>query len=75
MAEMLEKITPKTYPGVVGICLSGAGPTILVLATDNFDQIASAVQDIFTSQPNGGIKSMYKVLDVVNEGAKTEYFD
>ncbi|KAF9547717.1 hypothetical protein EC957_007882 [Mortierella hygrophila] len=75
MAEMLEKITPKTYPGVVGICLSGAGPTILVLATENFDQIAAAVQDIFTSCPNGGIKSMYKVLDVVDEGAKTEYFD
>ncbi|KAF9152465.1 hypothetical protein BG015_005227 [Linnemannia schmuckeri] len=75
MAEMLEKITPKTYPGVVGICLSGAGPTILVLATENFEQIAAAVQDIFTSQPKGGIKSMYKVLDVVEEGAKTEYFD
>ncbi|KAF9921070.1 hypothetical protein FBU30_008947 [Linnemannia zychae] len=73
MAEMLEKITPKTYPGVVGICLSGAGPTILVLATENFDQIAAAVQDVFAAQPNGGIKSMYKVLDVVEEGATTEY--
>ncbi|KAF9122011.1 hypothetical protein BGW39_010089 [Mortierella sp. 14UC] len=75
MAEMLETITPKTYPGVVGICLSGAGPTILVLATENFEQIAAAVQEIFTRQPNGGIKSIYKVLDVVDEGAKTEYFD
>ena len=72
---MLEKITPKTYPGVVGICLSGAGPTILVLATENFDHIAAAVQEIFSRQPNGGIKSMYKVLDVVESGAKTEYFD
>ncbi|KAG0218004.1 hypothetical protein BGX33_008865 [Mortierella sp. NVP41] len=75
MAEMLEKITPKTYPGVVGICLSGAGPTILVLATKNFDQIAAAVQEIFSRQPNGGFKSMYKVLDVVDQGAQTEYFD
>ncbi|KAF9276906.1 hypothetical protein BGZ68_009661 [Mortierella alpina] len=75
MSEMLEKITPKTYPGVVGICLSGAGPTILVLATENFDQIAGAVQEIFSRQPNGGIKSMYKVLDVVESGAQTEYFD
>lgn len=72
---MLEKITPKTCPGVVGICLSGAGPTILVLATENFDQIASAVQEIFSRQPNGGIKSMYKVLDVVESGATTEYSD
>ncbi|KAF9566017.1 hypothetical protein EC968_003913 [Mortierella alpina] len=75
MSEMLEKITPKTYPGVVGICLSGAGPTILVLATENFEQIASAVQDIFSRQPNGGIKSIYKVLDVVESGAQTEYFE
>ncbi|CAO3572310.1 unnamed protein product [Mortierella alpina] len=75
MSEMLEKITPKTCPGVVGICLSGAGPTILVLATENFDQIAAAVQEIFSRQPNGGIKSMYKVLDVVESGATTEYSD
>ncbi|KAF9358941.1 hypothetical protein BGX26_000547 [Mortierella sp. AD094] len=75
MAEMLEQITPKTHPGVVGICLSGAGPTILVLATENFDQIAAAVQEIFTRQPNGGIKSMYKVLDVVHDGAQTHYSD
>ncbi|KAF9102090.1 hypothetical protein BGX27_011183 [Mortierella sp. AM989] len=75
MAEMLEKITPKSHPGVVGICLSGAGPTILILATENFDQIAASVQEIFTRQPNGGIKSMYKVLDVVHDGAQTHYSD
>ncbi|KAF9915589.1 hypothetical protein BX616_005807 [Lobosporangium transversale] len=75
MSEMLEEITPKTYPGVAGICLSGAGPTILVLATDNFDNIATAVQDIFKRQPNGGIKSIYKVLDVVHGGAQTDYYD
>ncbi|KAG0225146.1 hypothetical protein BGX31_007756 [Mortierella sp. GBA43] len=75
MAEMLEQITPKKYRGVVGICLSGAGPTILVLATENFEEIAAAVQDIFQRQPNGGIKSMYKVLDIVKEGATTEHFD
>ncbi|KAI1296386.1 hypothetical protein EDD11_007352 [Mortierella claussenii] len=75
MSEMLEQITPKSYPGVVGICLSGAGPTILVLATDNFDQIAAAVQEIFARQPNGGIKSIYKVLDVVHDGAQTQYHD
>ncbi|KAF9366830.1 hypothetical protein BGX34_006099 [Mortierella sp. NVP85] len=75
MAEMLEQITPKKYPGMVGICLSGAGPTILVLATENFDKLAAAVQEIFERQPNGGYKCMYKVLDVVTEGAQTQYFD
>ncbi|KAG0346256.1 hypothetical protein BG004_002058 [Podila humilis] len=75
MSEMLETITPQSCPGVVGICLSGAGPTILVLATENFDEIAAKVQEVFTRQPNGGIKSMYKVLDVVEHGAQTEYFD
>ncbi|KAF9583312.1 hypothetical protein BGW38_009767 [Lunasporangiospora selenospora] len=75
LSEMLETITPKTHPGVVGICLSGAGPTILVLATENFDKIAEAVQEIFSRQPNGGYKSMFKVLDVVTDGAQTQYFD
>ncbi|KAF8930483.1 hypothetical protein CPC16_006058 [Podila verticillata] len=75
MAEMLDTINPKSVPGVVGICLSGAGPTILVLATENFDEIAAKVQEVFARQPNGGIKSMYKVLDVVEHGARTEYYD
>ncbi|KAF9189636.1 hypothetical protein BGZ51_001383 [Haplosporangium sp. Z 767] len=73
MQEMLEMITPKTCPGLVGICLSGAGPTILALATENFDKIAGAVQNCFARQPNRSIESEYKVLDVVHDGAQVQY--
>lgn len=36
---VLQKITPESYPGLCGICLSGAGPTILCLATDGFEKL------------------------------------
>lgn len=47
LPEILSSLTPSTHPGLLGICLSGAGPTILALATENFDGIANAAQKIF----------------------------
>ncbi|RUS35501.1 hypothetical protein BC938DRAFT_482258 [Jimgerdemannia flammicorona] len=67
LPEILTTITPSKYPGLLGICLSGAGPTILALATDNFVQIATAAQEVY--QRVGGFDSFYKVLDVVEDGA------
>lgn len=40
LTEILRSVTPETHPGLLGICLSGAGPTILALATRNFEHIA-----------------------------------
>ncbi len=37
LQQIVSDLTPKTHPGLLGICLSGAGPTILALATSNFD--------------------------------------
>ena len=47
LPEVTGKITPLTHPGLLGICLSGAGPTILALATGNFDRIAQDAASIF----------------------------
>ena len=66
LADVLAKMTPGTYPGLCGICLSGAGPTILALATDNFDQIASAILDIFKAK---GISCEWKLLEEATGGA------
>jgi homoserine kinase len=44
---VLSRLTPETHPGLLGICLSGAGPTILALATGNFDSIAEAASKVF----------------------------
>lgn len=55
-------ITPSTHPGLLGICLSGAGPTILALATDGFEAIAEDARVIFGGQ---GVDIDWKLLHVV----------
>ncbi|ORX56882.1 homoserine kinase [Hesseltinella vesiculosa] len=62
LPEILSSITLDKYDGLLGICLSGAGPTILALATHNFDTIAAAVQDLF--KKHGIQDSFYKVLEL-----------
>lgn len=52
LPEILASLTPQSHPGLLGICLSGAGPTILALATDNFDVR-------LTSLPFGCVISVY----------------
>ncbi|KAG0172746.1 hypothetical protein DFQ28_007454 [Apophysomyces sp. BC1034] len=66
LPEVLSTITPKTHDGLLGICLSGAGPTILALATHNFDAIATAAEAVFKKHD---IECVYKVLEVVDDGA------
>jgi len=62
LPEVTSSITPKTHPGLLGICLSGAGPTILALATDGFEAIAEDARTIFKEQ---NIEIDWKVLEVV----------
>ena len=68
--EVTSKITPATHPGLLGICLSGAGPTILALATDGFDRIAEDARKLFLEQ---GVQVDWKLLDIVKEGRSVEY--
>ncbi|KAG6857637.1 hypothetical protein H0H87_010205 [Tephrocybe sp. NHM501043] len=62
LPEVTSRITPATHPGLLGICLSGAGPTILALATAGFEAIAEDARKIFLEQ---GIEIDWKVLEVV----------
>lgn len=66
LERVLKEITPDSNPGLAGICLSGAGPTILCLATENFDQIAETVIGIF--QENN-VTCTWKLLDLAYDGA------
>ncbi|ATY67364.1 homoserine kinase [Cordyceps militaris CM01] len=43
LTEVVESMSPRTQPGFLGVCLSGAGPTILALATSNFEEIANTI--------------------------------
>ncbi|KAJ1789943.1 Trihydroxynaphthalene reductase [Coemansia sp. RSA 2399] len=69
LPEILATLNPDNTPGLLGICLSGAGPTILALAVSNFDEIAAKIQALFAKQPNGGVATGYKLLDIVSDGA------
>ncbi|OBA22197.1 homoserine kinase [Metschnikowia bicuspidata var. bicuspidata NRRL YB-4993] len=64
--SVLKNVTAETTNGLCGICLSGAGPTILCLATDNFEGIANTVIDIFEQN---NVKCTWKLLDLAFDGA------
>jgi homoserine kinase len=61
LPEVTSSITPSTHPGLLGICLSGAGPTILALATCGFEAIAKDAQTIFRQT---GVEIDWKLLHV-----------
>lgn len=69
LEQVLNDVTPETHPGLCGICLSGAGPTILCLATENFESIAEKVIEIFK---RNGVECSWKLLDLAYEGASVE---
>ena len=66
LPSILSSMSPQTHPGLLGICLSGAGPTILALATKNFEGIASVIIDRFRQE---GINCEWKVLEPAEDGA------
>uniref|UniRef100_A0A060T8N9 Homoserine kinase n=1 Tax=Blastobotrys adeninivorans TaxID=409370 RepID=A0A060T8N9_BLAAD len=70
LTEILASVTPRTHPGLLGICLSGAGPTILALATDNFEEIAQEIVGRFTKNK---IKARWQLLEVAHDGATVEH--
>ncbi|KAH7025770.1 GHMP kinase [Microdochium trichocladiopsis] len=50
LGEIVESMSPATQKGLLGVCLSGAGPTILALATENFEEIAENIIGRFRKQ-------------------------
>ncbi|KIN06183.1 hypothetical protein OIDMADRAFT_176281 [Oidiodendron maius Zn] len=70
LPEILQSVTPKSHPGLCGICLSGAGPTILALATDNFEEIAKVILDMFSKK---GIECVWKLLEPAEDGTTVVY--
>ncbi|KAJ4299827.1 hypothetical protein N0V90_005073 [Kalmusia sp. IMI 367209] len=65
LTEILQSVTPQSHPGLLGICLSGAGPTILALATSNFDSIAEHLLAEFRKE---GITCDWKLLELAEDG-------
>ncbi len=69
--EAVQKLTPKNYPGLLGVSLSGAGPSILALATTNFEVIAKAMITIVAAARD--IRYDWQILKVDTEGASLGY--
>jgi homoserine kinase len=69
LTEILQSMTPSTQPGLLGICLSGAGPTILALATGSFDEIAERIIRGFKVQ---NISCQWKLLESAEDGATVQ---
>jgi homoserine kinase len=70
LTQILHSVTPDKNPGLLGICLSGAGPTILALATKNFDDIASHLLSEFKKE---GITCDWKLLEPAYDGLTVTY--
>ncbi|ODV61305.1 homoserine kinase [Ascoidea rubescens DSM 1968] len=66
LSEILNSMSPNTNPGLLGICLSGAGPTILALVTENYSEIADEIINRFKKN---GITCTWKLLEPAYDGA------
>jgi homoserine kinase len=68
----LEELLKLEGNGILGLCLSGAGPTCLCIADGYFDSIGQKMVKIFHEK---GVESTYKVLDFVQSGAVVNTFE
>lgn len=62
---LAEALSVPRQPGLLGIALSGAGPSVLALALDHFEEIGATIAQTFTRQ---GIKSKTRQLEIDTTG-------
>lgn len=62
---LAEALALPHIPGLLGIALSGAGPSIVSLVDDNEDEIGACIASCFKAR---NIESTTRILDVDNEG-------
>jgi homoserine kinase len=65
LAEALS--LPKT-PGLLGLALSGGGPSVLAVADDHFEALGDRIAECFRKR---GVPAAVRQLDVDNEGCHT----
>jgi homoserine kinase len=64
---LTEALATRPQPGLVGLALSGSGPSVVALAIDRFDEIGEAIASSFRSQ---NMPATVRVLEVDREGWK-----
>ena len=65
---LAEALALPRMPGLLGIALSGAGPSIVALVDDNDDEIGARVASCFKAR---NIESTTRILEVDNQGCST----
>lgn len=63
----LSEVLGLRMPGLLGVCVSGAGPSILALAKENAQQIGSAIRQVLADH---GVNAVTTLLAPDNKGAK-----
>ena len=71
--EKLLQLTPQDTPGLLGICLSGAGPSMLALATHNFEEISTKMMTIIRESSKERIQCEWRLLEPARDGATVQY--
>lgn len=71
LPTILSSVTPASHPGLLGICLSGAGPTILALATGDQNKTQKPIADTICAEfAKENIQCRVEFLSVTSEGAQ-----
>jgi len=70
LSDLLASVRPEDHPGLLGLCLSGAGPTVLVLATGNYERIAAHVAAEWKTR--GAVEADWRVLELTPDRASLE---
>ncbi|KAM0746743.1 homoserine kinase [Meredithblackwellia eburnea MCA 4105] len=78
LSKILNTLTPSTHPGLLGICLSGAGPTILALVEKSLPTTITTDASEITSADSGADEKMQKVGEAIKnlwkgEGIEVEW--
>lgn len=69
LPHALETLSPRSHPGLLGIFLSGAGPTVLALAVSNFHSIGNSIKSILDM--HGNTDCDVKILDILHSGSSS----
>ncbi|MGI9066465.1 MAG: homoserine kinase [Pyrinomonadaceae bacterium] len=64
---LTEALATKPQPGLLGVALSGSGPSVIALARDHLAEIGEAIASNFRSH---GIPATVRLLEVDREGWK-----
>ena len=67
LSEVLIELRYDKYPGLLGTCLSGAGPSVVALATQNFETIAQAIITILSEAQD--VRYDWQVFELDLDGA------